>query len=264
LERIVRVPRRPAPWTFLGSAVHVAVAEWELSRRSIDPVKSYYDEYDRLVEEGWKNFPDWRDWIVPPATQSVSKTIARYRKRGGEMDVPTFIQRCEEEEDWWQIAEIDGELAVEVDVSLPASSSPGKTPLREMGAGIILPPFEHPEVVGIIDQIRRYEEEDGSFTYRLVDIKSGNVTDYANDNRQLKLYMVMAPVRCTKARYEFTKTGRQSKWLEWNESFEVSVKEDYSILDRAVEEGIYLPRPGDHCKVCSSKPWCREVQDEST
>ncbi len=239
LTRMIRpkLPPRPAPWTMLGNALHEAFVEWERSGREIDVVARFTELYDFEVEEGTREQPDLSLWQLPPNTKSVSSGINNYRKRGIEKDVPLYRQRCLEAE--WEVMQLpDGNPALELEFELDLD-------------GVLVP--------GYIDRIQWWPKLKMA---AIEDTKTGsNKTDH--DVRQLVLYGLAAQevydIDLTHGRYWYTKLDKPGAWHDLRKFDRAYLSDQYRKLDEVVDQGLLLPNPGDHCKLCEVKPYCSEL-----
>lgn len=237
LERIMRshLPDIPAPWTGLGISVHDAFCEWEKSEREIDVLEYFEASYDTYITEARVRQPDLSLWQIPPNSKDVEKSIQFYRNRGLTKDVPIYRDRCLEAE--WEIYRFeDGELALEL-------------PFEIMLGDVV--------VKGHIDRIQWWPEDQRA---SIDDLKTGNLEEW--DKRQLGTYSYAAKdfydIEIPYARYWFTKTDKPSKWFDMSRYTAEYLATIYTTLDTAIENRLYLPNPGDHCKLCSVRPYCRE------
>lgn len=231
LERFRRsdMPRRPAPWTILGVAVHDTVMEWEKSGRDIHPLDYFSVEYDRIVEEEWERQPDSDYWVLPPNTKTVTTGIKNYRERGFKQ-LPVYIERCLEAP--WEISHIEKSFEIEL----------GEITVR-----------------GAVDRILYYPGDD---SYLMEDIKTGNLKG-EDDVRQLAFYAFVARelwgVPVTEGRYWFTKVDRGSAPIDLGGFDKKFWVETFKQLDRGISEGVFLAHPGDVCGICGVKPWCNTM-----
>lgn len=230
------VPPSPAPWTGLGIAVHQAFCDWEKFDREIDVCEYFEGYYDEYIEESLKLQPDLDLWTIPPNSKDTMKSIASYRKRGLERDVPTYRDRCLEA--GWEIYRFDtGEKALELEYEIELDGIPIK---------------------GAVDRVQWWPER-GYAT--IEDLKSGNLEEW--DRRQLGVYAYALrtvydiPIRW--GRYWFTKTDQPSEWFDlrrYDKNYLISIFND---LDAIIDQRLLLPNPGEHCKLCDVRPWCREL-----
>jgi putative RecB family exonuclease len=159
-----------------------------------------------------------------------------YRNRGLERDVPQYLSRCLEAE--WEIYRFDdGSQALE----LPYEITLGEVVVK-----------------GYIDRIQWWPER-GYAT--LEDLKTGNLEKW--DRRQLGTYSLAAGmeygIEINHARYWFTKTDQPSDWFDMSRYDTEYLTKIYADVDRIIDQQLFLPNPGDHCTLCSVKPYCREL-----
>lgn len=231
------LPETPAPWTGLGIAVHDTFCEWEKSEREIDVLEYFEASYDAYIEDARVRQPDLSFWQIPPGSRDVEKSINNYRERGLTKDVPQYLERCLEA-DWVIYRFEDGSQALE----LP----------YEITLGDIV-------VKGYIDRIQYWPDRDEC---TMEDLKTGNLEPW--DRRQLGTYTFAAKavygIDIKYARYWFTKTDQPSKeWYDMSRYTEEYLTKTYSDVDKIISQKLFLPNPGDHCALCSVKPYCREL-----
>jgi CRISPR/Cas system-associated exonuclease Cas4 (RecB family) len=212
---------------------------WEQSDRTEDVFTAFETAYDFYITEARTRQPDLDQWIIPPIAKDVEKSIASYRKRGLEKDVVNYKTFCEEAE--WEVYRFpDGEKALELSL--------------EFEVGGIL-------VKGAIDALHYWPDRD---VITLTDIKSGNLEEW--DARQLGVYAYAVGVQygleIKHGRYFFTKSNKIGGWHDLSRYDEPYLSDLFQSLDRVVGEGLFLPSPGDHCKLCGVRPQCREQGDK--
>lgn len=244
LERIVRpkLPRRPASWTIMGTALHECFYNWEISKRDYPLpriVSDFQQIFDREIEFAKIEQPNYDMWFKAPRTKLVVTDIDNYRKRGVEGDVPNYYNYCLNSE--WKVLELDD--------GFPALELEFEIQLREN------------QITGAIDKI--CEWPDGRIT--IEDLKSGRLND--TDNRQLGLYAYAAnetlglgrPIEW--GRYFFSKSriNRPSDWIDLRRYSEDKLIRDFHRLQLGLEHEIYLPSPGDQCGLCSVRDYCSEL-----
>jgi CRISPR/Cas system-associated exonuclease Cas4 (RecB family) len=230
------LPETPAPWTGLGIALHETFCEWEKSEREIDVCEYFETYYDAYISDARLKQPDLDQWQIPPNSKDVEKAITSYRTRGLERDVPTYRDRCLEAE--WEIFRFaDGELALELPYEI------------ELG-GVV--------VKGYIDRIQWWPDRGYA---SLEDLKTGNLESW--DRRQLGTYSYAAEhaygIKIPYSRYWFTKTDQPSEWFDMKRYTKGYLDETYRKVDRIISERLFLANPGDHCKLCSVRPYCSEL-----
>lgn len=234
IERQTDADEPPAAWTALGSAFHMAYEDWERSERSLDFRAKFFEQYDMLIDECRGLQPDLKLWATPPG-MSAETSIKHYRKRGGEKDVPNYIQHCEEAP--WELVSLE----TPIDVTL--------------FGGIF--------VRGTLDRLEFFP---GTSEYAIEDIKTGSPED-EEDTRQLEFYAFAYnyilglkaehPDRVTKVRYWFTKVNRGSPWVFVDPKKDMAYwSKLFGDLDRAIREEIFLPNPGKKCGLCSYYKVC--------
>lgn len=244
LSRMVKgLPKRPAAWLAVGSAMHTAYELWENTNRTLNLADQFKVDYATEIADLKRQQPDLAWWMKAPnmgrAGESVEDTILRdiqIRGEAGAKMAEEYQLHCEQAK-WSLWRDEDGNPAIEV----PFSVQLGGT-----------------EVIGKVDSI--LEWPDGRLSIR--DLKTGNVGG-VSDNRQLGTYR--AAINMTLGldiiwgEYFFTKTGKSSGMHDLRRYTEEYLGDQYSKLDKAVDSGLFLANPGKHCELCDRKPWCREM-----
>lgn len=238
LERIARPkpPRVPAAWTILGLVVHEVFQKWEESERTIDVLEYFDGCWERILAEEMEKQPDLRVWQKAPNAKTVENDIKNYKKRGLTKDVPTYLERRLEAK--WEVLRLpDGQLALELPVDLVLGDV---------------------QVKGYIDMLQWWPE---SGLISVEDLKTGSPDD-EEDERQLAFYRIGAlygyDVNLTSGRYWYTKLDRPSNWVDLTR-FDVDyLTEQYNILDKIIDQQLFLPKPGKTCQLCSVRPYCPE------
>lgn len=240
IEKLHRreIPDRPAPWLALGVALHSAFELWEASDRTEDVFAVFEAAYDEFIEEAKVRQPDLDLWIIPPIAKDVEKSIASYRKRGLEKDVPNYKTFCEEAE--WEVYRFpDGQKALELEFEID---------------------FDGLIVRGAIDALHWWPDQ-GVTT--CTDLKSGNLEKWSV--QQLGVYAFAAgdqygiPIK--HSRYFFSKSNQPSDWFDMSRYSREYLGEVFHALDSAINQNLFIPNPGDHCGLCGVKQFCREQGD---
>lgn len=235
LSRIAtpRPPARPAPWFILGNALHEVYDAWERAGRTGPTmVEMFPGAYDRITEEYKVEQPDLNLWVWRPNVKNVVQDIKLTRENGIKQ-VTVFQEHCDAAD--WKIWELpDGEKAIEVSFQI------------KLGEVVVR---------GGVDQI--LEWPDGRLTIR--DLKTGNKKD---DTRQLGLYRVAAEElfgeSIVDGEFWYTKTGNSGGWVDLRRYTKDYMTEQFARLDRGIEAGVFLVRPGDNCNLCDVYDSCPE------
>lgn len=230
-----RPPRRPWAQTVAGKAFHEMIVEWERSGRTIDPVDTFEQHWERELAEEMEAQPDLDRWMKPPGTKSPQKAIDSVHHRFLTKDIPHYIARCVEAE--WEVLRLDnGELALELEFELDLD-------------GVV--------VKGYIDRIQWWPKLK---MVAVEDTKTGNADSVENDPRQLGLYRLAARevyhLDVTHGRYWFTKLDRGSPWVDLSVFTRERLADDYRKLDRIISEDLMVPNPGSACRLCDVKEFC--------
>lgn len=222
-------------WAPQGSAFHTGMELWEKSERALSAQECAdyaVADYDDRIDDQRKKQPEDSGWLTGGRTKP-QVDIDRRRDRVAKQ-VKDYIEYSLANEHQFRPARLpDGRPAIEFDFEIEYN-------------GVILK--------GAIDLV--LEWADGSITIR--DLKTGN--KLPNDPLQLAVYAhawedYFGDViqwgdffMCkNNAPTEFTDLTRFTRpmvgaWLE--------------MMNRSEKEGIYLPAPGDHCRVCTVSGFC--------
>lgn len=223
-----------------GSAFHHAIEEYELADRNmtIDQAQEIYRiDYDKRLAVEQERVPEDHLWLTGGKTRADTDKANR-RERGADQ-VATYINYAEAHADVWRI-----------------------WPVGEKGKAIELKfevDFGGVNVLGYIDQIREFA--DGSIVP--VDLKSG--TKEPVSSMQLATYahavndnMGILPMTgiyfMPKTRRDGSLVGDVRRDLSaWTKPL---LDKMYSGFDKAERSGVYLPSPGDACRVCTVQDAC--------
>lgn len=245
LQRMVKdLPERPAAWTAVGIALHTAYELWELEDRNGLSLADRFDSaYTTTIEELLVKQPQLKWWIKSPNVggknedyiQAVEKDI-ELRKLNGRLQAQSYEEHCRASP-WKLFTDPDGlpvlEIAFEIDLG-----------------GV--------NVVGRIDSLLRWE--DGQVTVR--DLKTGAKGD-VESNRQLGLYRRaikdLFDIDITYGEYYYTKFGESGGFVDLRRYTDEYLIDQFHCLDKAINQKLFIVNPGKHCKLCSVRPWCREM-----
>jgi CRISPR/Cas system-associated exonuclease Cas4 (RecB family) len=234
LERVEKVPSRPAAWTVRGISAHAVIEEWERSGRELDYVGYYVDvawpeAYEKTVEK----YPDVSNWMKTPGRVSSVKRDIELRKQDGLDQIQTYVDHAREEEDLWEVLDI--EFAFKL---------------------------EYPEffIVGYIDQVRRWIPTDEKY---IVDVKTGG--DSNEKDPQLGIYgfgyeqMTGEPIEF--GQYYYPKLGRYSHDIDLTVYTEEYILAEFKKLDKILAQKLFLANPSfDNCKFCGVSDHCLEAK----
>lgn len=243
ISRFVKdLPRRPAAWLAVGSAMHTAYELWENTNRTLNLADQFKVDYVTEVADLKRQQPDLAWWVKAPnmgrAGESVEDTITRdieIRGEAGAVMAAAYQVHCEQAK-WKLWKDEEGNPAIEVPFTLQLGDT---------------------EVIGKVDSI--LEWPDGRLSIR--DLKSGNVGE--PDNRQIGTY-ALAMKECvgldiTWGEYFYTKTGKSGGMKDLRRYTKEYMSDQYGKLDAAVNQKLFLANPGKHCDMCDRRPWCREM-----
>lgn len=235
LERTVKgLPLRPAAWTALGSAFHVAYETYEQTGRRYKLDEIFWTAYNAEITHLQELQPDENFWMKTPRVKTVEQDIKLRREHGVKQAV-AYQEMCEAS-DWalWRTAA--GEPGLELKFTIQ---------LGEV------------EVIGAIDSILQWP--DGTVSVR--DIKTGNKGNV--NNRQLGLYGLAVResfgLDLYRGEYWYTKLGASGGPVDLRRYTRAYLTDQYGKLDRSIVEELYLANPGSVCDMCGVRPYCREM-----
>lgn len=234
LERTTHgLPQRPAAWTAVGTAMHNAYEAYERSGRDLNIATLFYDIYEAEIASQWEVQPDWKWWAKTPRVKTVERDI-ELRLEHGLKQAQVLQDHCEMSD--WKIATIGGVMALEMEVEAT---------------------FGETRVIGRIDSVQEYPDGQLAAT----DLKTGNKK--GTKNRQLGFYklalMERFDVNIQWGQFWYTKLGASGGYVDLGRYTRDYLHDQYTKLDKAIEQQLFLANPGDHCDMCSVKWWCREV-----
>lgn len=241
LERIARVPQRPAAWTIAGTAAHAGIEAWENSGRELtmpeleDIVVISYREQANMLLEGW----GLEYWITGGKKKAEDDLSDREDK--AVLQVNDYCAWAISQDHLWKVKESELEFNIMF----------GDVPVK-----------------GYIDQV--IEWVDGRLTPR--DIKSG--TKKPASPIQLSVYghaieeiydveveeadfiMLMNPSgRVARSQTVEVVTYDLTQEPSYHRPF---LDQMFRDADRGIEAGIFIPNPSDSCeRICSVSQFCR-------
>lgn len=235
LERVEKVWQRPAAWLPMGTAVHEAAEQWELSGRtmSLDEARNvfriaYARECDRYLEET----PNTRFWFASGPYRGAEDIIRRWHL--GQEHVDRYIR-------WYEThpAEIplglgNGSIAVELPFTID---------------------LEGVKVRGFIDWVG-YNEK-GELIVR--DNKTGR-TPGGPDQLATYALAVAATLGAQVNTGDFfmTRTGKPTVPYQLTRVVKTELIEDFQKMDAEVKAGNFPAKPSaEICRFCSVSNACK-------
>lgn len=237
-----RPERTPGAYLALGIAVHSTFQQWEMIERRLSKsqlLELYEEHYDVEINKLKEEQPDLTKWTLPGITKTAEASIASYRKRGLTKDVPLYYDRCVEAE--WEVLRLpSGELALELPFEIEFTWRDREIILR-----------------GHVDKVQWWPHKK---MVALEDLKTGSADDDDSDPRQLAAYVVglaeCYQIDINYGRYWFSKLDRPSGWFDLSRWNILTVADQYGMMDFAIDNGIFLPKPGKQCGMCGVREVC--------
>lgn len=238
LQRRTPAPERPAAWFAQGTAFHGAVEAYERSGRELAPEDTldladtlYRAEIARLQERE----PALWMWLTGPPGGTEERTQRDIEKRAVAVrtQVNGYLEYVEEAREVpWEYG--PSEYAVEVEVRL------------HLPSGV--------QVLMYVDQI--IEWPNGDLSIR--DLKTGTRKEVWPLQLAIAAHGVQqqfgVPVHF--GDYWYAKDFNPSALYNL-ERFSLPLLDRwFARMDEAEKAGIFLPNPGDHCRVCPVADYC--------
>ena len=227
----------PAAWTLQGTAVHEAVEFYEKSDSAVelgDVLAVYYEAWDTGLMHMQETEPDLSKWMTGTPKTKGNVDAGNRRKRGAEQVAAYIGYRQNDPFEIWETP--DGRLAVELE-------------FRVVLGGV--------EVLGYIDQV--LEAPDGSLRVR--DIKTG--TKLPESAVQLGVYAEaveqMCGVRPGFGDFFMCKNNAPTSAYDLSKYTTERLGRWFARLDRAINARVFIPNPGDACRVCGVSRYCDAV-----
>jgi len=232
LERIVRAPRRPAAWFTHGTAFHAAVEAYERSGRTLTPdqcIAEFEAAWAVSIMQDFEKEPDLSVWMTGGRRKPEMDIEVRYAE-GKDMVLQYLDYISKSGETIWTAP--DGRLAVELEIEFELS-------------GV--------RVIVYIDQV--IVTNAGRLVVR--DLKTGSSF---NSPIQLGTYDLALSaeygVRTGWGDFYLAKKNKPSAPIDLSPYTPERVGAWFKAMDSAESQGIYIPSPGDHCRVCGVSQWC--------
>jgi len=238
LQKVAKVPQRPASWFHLGSAAHHQIEAYENSGRELtvaESIAGFEVEYDRLVAADLVRWPDWDAWLT--GGRKGGQQDMEDRRVIGAYQVSDYIRYAEENAASWRI--IASEVKFEIDIG-----------------GV--------ETLGFIDQIA--QRADGSIQVR--DLKGGSTVpgsafQLAVYGLAVERYMGVKPSAAAfvKLARPATARGKAKPTTELEHDLSLWSRDQlermFRNFDRAESQGYYLADPRDRCEMtCTVADYC--------
>lgn len=236
LQKVEKAPEQMTAWAPQGNAFHAGMEAWEKSGRALteaEVVDLAVADYDARIAAQREKQPEDSGWLTGGRTKP-QVDIDRRRDRVAEQ-VRGYLAYSLEHESEFRPAELpDGRPAVEVPFTIEIN---GVT------------------IRGAIDLILTWPDT-GTLTIR--DLKTGN--KLPNDPLQLSVYglawtYLFGDV-IEYGDFFMCKNNAPTEpyyLLDYPESY---IGAWLEMFDRSEKQGIYLPNGGDHCRVCTVRPYC--------
>lgn len=243
LERIAKVPQRPAGWTVQGHATHEAIEAWEKDRETslVDLEDLYITSYRNGANALVEKWPEEGHWLTGGRKKGFEDLSEREDR--GWSQVLEYITWARSQEHLWEVIDTEREFLQWF----------GDVPVR-----------------GFIDQIVQWK--DGTIEPR--DLKSGTRTP-ATAVQLITYAAVIERVLETKVRgVAFVKlanpSGRTEKTRE-TQYLPVDLSEEPAYInpdyldqffrdaDRGITSQVFLPNADEGCeRICSVSQFCRD------
>lgn len=235
LERVVKAPRRPAAWFTHGTAVHAAIEAYERSGRGLSPercIEVFEAAWSESIMKDYDREPDLSVWMTGGRRKPDTDIELRYEE--GKVQVLSYLEYIKASGEAIWIAP-DGRLAVELKIEFTLSDVP---------------------VIVYIDQV--IITKDGRLVVR--DLKTGS--SY-NSPLQLGTYDLALEaeygVRAWWGDFWLAKKAKPSSPVDLHPYTAERLGAWYAQMDAGQRAGIYIPSPGDHCRVCGVSQWCTAI-----
>lgn len=239
LRYIERVPRKPAAWFPQGIAFHEGIEFWERFNREPDlqeVLEQYYAAWDDGLASTLEFGPD--DWLTGTAKRDGPADIELRMAKGADQ-VADYMEFAKAHEDEWHILKIDGE------------------PMLEQRFELIVPHTDEKEivVVGYIDQMVEY----ANGAIRVRDLKTG--TKRPVWEIQLGIYALAMREKfgiddCWTGDYYMAKDKSTTRDYDLHRFPRWFVEQQFQMLERGIENKVFLSNPGTTARVCPVSDWC--------
>ncbi|GIG61151.1 hypothetical protein Lfu02_55230 [Longispora fulva] len=230
----------PAAWLFQGTEFHGVAEDWELNNRT-ESAEWMTSEYERrylsAVENAKREWPELWKWQRAPKQRTEDDIVSRLER--GQTQLRAYHDHALSSD--WRILRDD---------RLP----------RGVGLEVAFE-LEFNEVIlrGFIDQVR--VQANGEITAD--DLKTG--AKKPESPVQLAVYAAalreIYGLNVHRGSYYMAKDGKAGKLLNVSHPIE-QLEAWFTMLNRGILAGVFLPKPGSHCTMCGMKPWCSYQKPE--
>lgn len=229
LERVERVPGRQAGWTIQGLAIHHAVDVWEKSGRTIST-----QEAQRAFTESWRAelakadqiCPDRSLWLVGGRKKVENDLRDRYAD--GLRQVADYIGYNLDDTSLQPYIWPDGSIAAEVGFEIPFG-------------GVL--------VRGFIDVVMQ-DTATGQLVIR--DVKSGSKPPVVPFQLIVYAKALKRLIGEDVAWGQFFMTRTSTPVLmDLTKLDDEHIERWFATTVAMIDQGLYLPNPGDACRTCS-------------
>lgn len=235
LERVVRAPRRPAAWFTHGTAFHAAIEAYERSGRTLtapECITEFESAWEIGIMKDFEKEPDLSVWMTGGRRKPETDIETRYEE--GKAQVLSYLEYIAGSgENIWRTP--DGRQAIELKIQFELSGVP---------------------VIVYIDQV--IVTRDGRLVVR--DLKTGS--SY-NSPLQLATYDLAIEaefgIRAWWGDFWLAKKAKPSPPVDLHPYSAERVGAWYAQMDAGQKAGIYIPSPGDSCRVCGVSQWCTAI-----
>lgn len=239
LQKVEQAPQTPAAWLAQGTAFHTAIEAWERAGRALSGA-----DVHALFEQAWQadiaallEKAPLERWLT--GGRAKPETDLETRHKRGHDQVEAYMTRAATAPER-PLDLGDDEYAVELPFTL------------NLG-GV--------EVIGAIDQVVEYP--DGGLRVR--DLKTGNKKP--DWDFQLAVYRLALEkcygIETVWGDFYMAKTNDATLPVDLSRYPEKLIGQWFRNADRAISMGLFVPNPGDGCRVCSVYEYCEAIGGRS-
>lgn len=237
LVRLHKIPEVPATPLLMGIAVHHGIAEWLLRGDEAAAVAAAEDRFAALVARDLQQFPDTEEWVRTPG-RSTPEDLAE-REAAIPVHVAGYIARARTEDlRPWHTP--DGRPAVELRFRTEFGGVP---------------------VTGAVDMVL----EGPSGELLVQDVKSG--AEASPSPLQLAVYryglLDAHGVDVGRGRWWLTGGEGPGEPIDLTAYSREWVADQFAMLDRAIEAGVFVANPGPWCRTCRVRQSCPAIHGDA-